>query len=137
MAVVYPASLGLVEAMSDLFVRAYSSMLAQCTNNDEVSCHHYALYVCIPGGCIAGLVSLALMRVTFARYDTTVALPIEYGALNAGNVCVGLLFYREHSYMTGTQLTLALTGTAIILVGIGVGRLPTKRRGACRQSVKV
>ena len=61
----------------------------------------------------------------------------RYGALNAGNVCVGLLFYREHSYMTGTQLALALTGTAIILVGIGVGRLPPKRRDACRQSVKV
>ena len=80
MAIIYPATLGLDEAMSDLFVRAYSSMLAQCTNDDEISCHHYALYVCVPGGCIAGLISLALMRVTFARYDTTVALPIECAA---------------------------------------------------------
>lgn len=61
----------------------------------------------------------------------------RYGALNAGNVCVGLLFYREHVYMSGTQLALALTGTAIILIGIGVGRLPPKRHDACRQSIKV
>lgn len=80
MTVIYPATLGLDEAMSDLFVRAYSSMLAQCTNDDEISCHHYALYVCVSGGCIAGLISLVLMRVTFARYDTTIALPIECAA---------------------------------------------------------
>ena len=30
-----------------------------------------------------------------SRYETTVGLPIEYGALNVGNVASGMLFYGE------------------------------------------
>lgn len=32
------------------------------------------------------------------RYETTVGLPIEYGALNVGNVASGMLFYGEVHY---------------------------------------
>ena len=32
------------------------------------------------------------------RYETTVGLPIEYGALNVGNVASGMLFYGEVYY---------------------------------------
>lgn len=128
MAIIYPATLGVDEAVSDLFVRGYSSMLAQCSGVDDVSCGHYALGVAVAGGVIAGFCSIIFMRIAFARYPTTVALPIEYGALNAGNVCVGLLFYQEHRFMDATQLALALSGTAVILTGIAVGRLPTKKK---------
>ena len=67
------------------------------------------------------------MRVVYRKYETTVALPIEYGALNAGNVLVGLLFYQEHRFMDSTQLALALSGTAVILIGIAVGRIPARK----------
>ena len=127
MAVIYPATLGIDEAVSDLFVRGYSSMLTQCSGVDDVSCAHYALAVAVAGGVIAGGMSIVYMRIAFARYPTTVALPIEYGALNAGNVCVGLLFYQEHRFMDSTQLALALSGTAVILIGIAVGRIPARK----------
>ena len=35
----------------------------------------------------------------------------------------GLLFYGEHAYMTGFQVSMAIVGCAIILFGIGIGRL--------------
>ena len=37
------------------------------------------------------------MPIVFRRFETTVALPVEYGAVNAGSVLSGLLFYQEHS----------------------------------------
>ena len=72
----------------------------------------------------AGVLSaIFYMPIVYRRYETTVALPIEYGALNAGNIASGLLFYRESQYMEGWQIGMALGGCAVILFGIGVGRL--------------
>ena len=60
------------------------------------------------------------MRKVFSRYEVTVALPVEYGALNAANVCTGLLFYAEHEQMSGAQIGLILSGLAVILLGIWI-----------------
>ena len=38
------------------------------------------------------------------RYETTIALPVEYGALNVGSVCTGLLFYAERDSMDTWQV---------------------------------
>jgi len=65
------------------------------------------------------------MRIVYKRYETTVALPIEYGALNAGNLLGGMLVYAEEECMEGWQIGLAVVGLLIILVGIGVGQLKT------------
>ena len=80
-------------------------------------------------GSVAGVLSAVFfMPYVYRRYETTVALPIEYGALNACTVLSGLLFYDEHLYMRPYQLALQITGTCIILLGIALGRLP--ERGA-------
>ena len=124
MAVAYPATLGLDEALADLCVRAYTSMLTTC-GDPGVSCFtEWVLYLGVLVGTLAGVSSAIFwMPYVFRRYETTVALPIEYGALNAGNIASGLLFYGEHAYMTGFQVSMAIVGCAIILFGIGVGRL--------------
>jgi hypothetical protein len=55
------------------------------------------------------------------RYETTRALPVEYGAVNAVSACSGLVFYREHTFMKPWQLTTMCAGVAAILVGIAIG----------------
>ena len=124
MAVAYPASLGLDEALADLCVRAYSSMLTTC-GDPGVSCFtEWVMYMGVLVGTAAGVMSAIFwMPYVFRRYETTVALPIEYGALNAGNIASGLLFYGEHEYMSAFQVSMAIAGCAIILLGIGIGRL--------------
>ena len=67
----------------------------------------------------------------FRRYETTVALPVEYGALNVANVATGLLFYEEHQKMSASDLTLIICGLCVILVGIFIGQLRTSDAAAC------
>ena len=134
MAVVMPGSLGLVEAMSDLLIRAWSAMLATCGNADFVgcSCDKPVLYASIAAWvfCAFGG-SLVLMPFIYRRFEVSVALPIEYGALNAGSVLSGLFFYDEHQFMTQWQVALQGVGASIILVAILVefcSRFKTARR---------
>ena len=54
-------------------------------------------------------------------YETTRALPVEYGAVNTVSACSGLIFYKEYQAMSGTRLCVTLVGVAIILCGIGLG----------------
>ena len=124
MAVLYPTSLGVDEALADLCVRAYSSMLA----TGPAAFGTWVLYFKVVLGTGAGVLSaIFYMPIVYRRYETTVALPIEYGALNMCTVLSGMIFYKEHEVMEGWQLGLQLAGAAIIVVGIGVGRIPATR----------
>ena len=102
MTVLYPTSLGVDEALADLCVRAYSSMMAEAGLLTALT--YWVLYFKIVLGTVAGVLSAVFyMPYVYRRYETTVALPIEYGALNAGNLLGGLLVYGEDAYMTGWQ----------------------------------
>ena len=57
------------------------------------------------------------------RYETTRALPVEYGAVNAVSAFSGLIFYREASAMAPAQLTTMVVGVGAILAGIAIGNL--------------
>jgi len=61
------------------------------------------------------------MRTVFKRYETTIALPIEYGAVMAVNAMSGLIFYKESKYMETWQIILMSLGIFIIVIGIMVG----------------
>ena len=61
------------------------------------------------------------MPIVFRKHEVSIALPIEYGALNFGNVMTGLIFFGEHFYMSLFELTFQILGAIIILIGIGVG----------------
>ena len=60
------------------------------------------------------------LAAVYRTYETTVALPIEYGALNVCSVMAGLLFYDESHYMSRWQLGLVLGGAAVVLMGIAM-----------------
>jgi len=118
MAVVYPASLGLDEGLADLLIKGWAGMLSQPDPS------HPVLYISIVAWCLSAFASaLWWMRKVFARYETTAALPIEYGSLNFANVGTGLLFYQEYRMMEGSGIALILGGLVVIIAGIAVGTL--------------
>ena len=123
MMIIYPASLGLDETIADLCTRAYSSMLSTCDPVTECL-KEWIFLTTVATGVTAGVASaLFWMPIVYKRYETTVALPIEYGALNAGNLVGGLLVYAEDGYMEGWQIGLAIGGLCLILLGIAIGQL--------------
>ncbi|KAL1504123.1 hypothetical protein AB1Y20_010533 [Prymnesium parvum] len=123
MAVAYPASLGIDEAFADLLIKGWSSMLLVC-NSKCASCERWDVVysTMVLWVFVAHISSLWWMPVVFRRFETTVALPIEYGAVNAASVMSGLLFYNEARYMAAWQVALQLIGCVLILLGIVVGR---------------
>ena len=60
------------------------------------------------------------LKIVFTRYETTTALPVEYGTVNACSVLSGLLFYNEFKFMRGWQLALSLIGLFGVLAGVAV-----------------
>jgi hypothetical protein len=120
MVLVYPGSLGLNEAFADICVKAYSSMLVRCITMDErglPACHDWTLYVTMGVGIPSAISTSYWLKVVFERYQTTLALPIEYSTLNIFSVIGGLLFFQEVDYMTDQQRTLALVGCLIMTIG--------------------
>lgn len=123
MSVIYPASLGLDEGVADLLIKGWSAMLSVCTSTGK-GCSSLILWISIVFWVISAFASAFWwMPKVFGRYEVTMALPVEYGALNFANVCTGLLFYAEYKSMTGDQLALVIAGCAVILSGIAVGQL--------------
>ena len=79
MTVLYPTSLGVDEALADLCVRAYSSMMAEAGLLTALT--YWVLYFKIVLGTVAGVLSAVFyMPYVYRRYETTVALPIECAA---------------------------------------------------------
>ena len=127
MLLVYGGSLGLDEGIADLLLpKGFQPMLAMCNDDahPELSCGHPMIWVAVVLWVLSAFASVFWwMRKVYSRYEVTVALPIEYGALNAANVCTGLLFFSEHRMMDDWQLALVVIGCVIILCGIGIGML--------------
>jgi len=72
---------------------------------------------------VSGLATLLWLNVVFRRFETTQALPIEYGAVQVCAVCSGLIFFDEAATMDDWQLVMCIAGAIVILVGIAIGRL--------------
>ena len=105
-------------------------MLAACTRGDGccegrcADCNTPIMYINVGVWTLIAVVGSVLwMAVVYQRYEVSVALPIEYGSLNAFSVILGLLFYDEYNFMTTPQLVGQIIGCALIFGGIGVGRL--------------
>ena len=129
LAIVFPGALGLDEASADLMIRAWSSMLGMCSREEGCAdCATPVFWATVVAWTVLAFGgSLALMPIVYKRFEVSVALPVEYGAVNFGAVAVALGFYDEHLYMESWQLALQLVGCALILVGIGVGQVQCGR----------
>ena len=55
----------------------------------------------------------------------TDALPIEYGAATAADICSGLLFFGEYEYMSTSDIVLQVFGLMLIIGSIGVSLMET------------
>ena len=119
MVLVYPGSLGLNEAFVDACARGYSSMILRCLREEEglAACNDWPLYLMMCVGIPAAIATGYWLKVVFARYQTTLALPIEYSMLNICAVGGGLIFYNEAVYMNEWQLPLVLAGCCVMTLG--------------------
>ena len=72
---------------------------------------------------IFSLATVSYMRVVFKRYETTRALPIEYGTVNICNFCSGMLYFDESRTMDTWQIALGLVGLCFLVAGIFIGQL--------------
>jgi uncharacterized membrane protein len=121
MGLIYPASLGVNQGTAHLCTKAFLTSLDTCSAAFE--CHFAIIYIFLVALLVASGFSIWWLRVVFARYESTKALPVEYGAVNIISVCSGFLFFRESVSMAPWQVSLTLLGVAIIASGIGFGRL--------------
>merc|ERR1712107_916596 len=110
---------GLDEALADLLIKGWTAMLGHTSSFSSP-----IFYIAVLLWILASFGSAFWFMRVVRRYEATVALPVEYGTLNAATVLTGLLFYKEHVYMNQQQLTLVLLGAAIIVLGILLGREP-------------
>ena len=102
------------------------SMFAEC----GLGCGHWIFPAAALLWIVTGLATLLWLNVVFRRYETTLALPIEYGAVQVCAVCSGLIFYDEVDAMAAWQLGVCIFGALVILFGVGVGRLPSAKVAA-------
>ena len=79
MALIYPGSLGLDEAIAHLSMKAAVSMIARCAGGNG-TCSGAVVYAFAFSWIGASLATLWWLRTVFARYETTQALPVEYRA---------------------------------------------------------
>jgi len=119
MALIYPGSLGLDEGVAHLSMKAFMALFSQCGNTD--TCGEAIIWLMVLLWLLTSLATLWWMRTVFKRYETTKALPIEYGAVMAVNAMSGLIFYNESKYMETWQITLMSVGVFIIVMGLMVG----------------
>lgn len=120
MSVVYPGSLGLDEGIGHLAMKAFMALLATCGQHDE--CGEPILWGMILIWLFSSLATLWWLQNVFRRYDVTLALPIEYGAVMACDALSAIIFYREYKYMENWQFTLVITGVVVVILGILIGR---------------
>jgi len=119
MALIYPGSLGLDEGVAHLSMKAFMALFSQCGMTG--TCGEPIIWLMVLLWLVTSLATLWWMRTVFKRYETTKALPIEYGAVMAVNAMSGLIFYNESKYMETWQIILMSAGVFIIVIGLMVG----------------
>merc|ERR1712107_101513 len=118
---VYPGSLGIDEGICHLSMKIVISMLSNCS--DDGSCTRAVVILTTLLWISASIATLWWLKVVFERYDTTLALPVEYGTVSVASICTGLIFFREGKLMEPWQLALSVTGIFVIIGGIQITRL--------------
>jgi len=125
MGVVYPGSLGLDEGITQLAMKAFMALFSSCAATSD--CGAAILWGMVILWLISSLATLWWLQNVFRRYDVTQALPIQYGAVMVCDALSSIFFYRENTYMNNLQLGLVLSGVVVIIIGIVIGRLKTRR----------
>lgn len=95
--------------------------------------HSPALWTFLLVVTFVALLTVGWLKIVYTRYETTTALPIEYGTVHFFAVLGGMFFFRELEYMSTEQVAFSFGGLAVLLVGVAVSacsRLPRTTRKA-------
>merc|ERR1719397_1281907 len=133
MLIIYPGSLGLDEGIAHLSMKAYMALLSQCGTTG--TCGEPILWLMVLLWLVSSLATLWWMRTVFKRYETTKALPIEYGVVMAVNAMSGLIFYNESKYMETWQIVLMSVVVFIIVIGLMVGLRENQQQQSVEPSI--
>jgi len=118
MAVVAPISLGLQEGLGGVVAKnLFSVFFYQAFHEFMVPFTDPYLWAWLCG-CMTTVASLAFLKMIYARYETTRALPIEYGTVHLCQLLSGVFYYREFESMSKIQFILAFSGLGIVLCGV-------------------
>ena len=120
MGVVYPLSLGLDEGCAQATLRSWIVLVAYGPLDSEGA---WLLPLFCTSWVIFSLATVTYMRLVFKRYETTRALPVEYGTVNVVNFASGMLYFNEGATMDAWQVALGLVGLALLVSGIFIGQL--------------
>ena len=133
---IYPASLGLLEGISHLTLKAFMSMNKECFELGwPKQCYgSFVVWLFTVLFIGASLSTVIWLKIVFTRYETTTALPIEYGTVCACSVITGLLFYNEVQYMHTWQVGLCILAVFVVLSGVAVS---VRTRLCCTSAAKV
>ena len=134
--------LGLDEGVAQLTLRTWLVILthsgeAEKRGEETVGLAHWAFFTFLPIWIIASLATVPYMRVVFRRYETTMALPIEYGTVFVANSCSGLLFFDETSNMEAWQVAVVLLSVVIVLGGMDVAKAHEARSATIESAATI
>merc|ERR1712100_26436 len=127
MAVVYPASLGLQEVVTQVGMKTLMALLDCCLFSTWSMPHpcgkeknFYMVLVILVTAIVA---TVLWLKIVYTRYETTTAMPIEYGTLHLGVIIGGIVFFQEHKQMEAWQFMSAVVGLSFVLIGVFVSSL--------------
>jgi len=123
MAFMYPVSQGLMEGVTQLTVKAITAMGFDCLDKQFPPCciDSPTLWITVALFSGVGVLTVIWLKLVYARYSVSLAMPIQYGTLQVGAILGGVVFYREFEYMDWWQYVLTFVGLAAIVGGIALG----------------
>ena len=125
MSVIYPMSLGLLESVTQLLIKALVAILAHCSSVDwPLCCFANAwTWVFTLAFSFVGVWTVIWLKVVYTRFELTLGLPIEYGTVHVGSVLGGLIFYKESQALVAHQLVIIFLGLVIVLLGVALSSM--------------
>lgn len=124
----YPSSLGAMEAAGTLILKAVNSLFTTIITDedsdgaDQESTNAVGLWV---GLCIVGFLLfigiVGWLRVVYRRFEISGAFPVEFGFVTFASVIGGFAVYQDHQFVNGASAWVGVVfGALLILSGIGL-----------------
>jgi len=136
--ILYPATLGLIEAFGTAILKACSSLAtdsvskASCDedsvaaantddNDDDSNTAIFLLAILFPIGIIILFLIVTMLRLTYHRFEITTAFPVEFGLLTFVSLVWAFAVYQDNQYVSDTSTWIRISfGALSILIGISL-----------------
>lgn len=115
----YPIALGVEEGIAHLLMKGFLAMISTCTTGPS-----WIFWLTTIVWAVLSIASVLGLKIVHSRCDCSSSLPVLYGTINSISVCSGLIFYNEAAFAADWQISLNVTGLAVIITGIAIGLTP-------------